>query len=274
MFKRISFALVVLVAIVVGVRAVQHLGPKGRVTRNAFPGTGTVTQVVPHLPSSLPPVGSTTDQIRHPRFKVEMQSITAVDEVGWDWTGFDEIFAVYDTQQHRIVTSAYLMDTGDVVQFPLPGVETEQGALRGLLNESCIWPVLDSEGPGWDCIAEGGAAPVVFAVSLWEEDDQVAFGGLGFCVGGGPNVYPASENIPCIDYHDYLFSSQIYSYTEADLLQELPAPLDHMIIDYGLVRLTPAYEPNSGFEYHIKVRITRVADFIEERPRDVDPTPE
>jgi hypothetical protein len=218
-----------------------------------------------------PPVGM-TDFVRLPRFKVELMTIKAVDETGWDFGGFDEIFAVYDNQQHRIVTSEYLMDSGDVLQFPGPGVEYFPGRLRGDPGQSCIWPV-DERGDGryiptWHCAEAGGAAPVIFAVSLWEADPQHALG--GFCIGGGPTVLPSGAKVPCISYHMHLFSTRIYVFDEAELLEKLPAPFDYMVLDDGYVQHAPLWETDRGFEYHIQVRVIRVHDYIEARPREVE----
>lgn len=197
-------------------------------------------------PSTLGPVGG-TGQVRRPRFKVELISIDAVDETGWDWTGSDEPVVVSDTAEHRIHTSVFEdVDSGDVVTIPP--------------SQSCIWPIADVGDASWTCKPEGGAAPLRFVVSLWEWDDPAPLG--GFCVFRG-GVMPAGAELPCRDSLGWLFSSGVHSYSEADLVKELPSPgmsfdVKPKFIQHGAL--------GTGWEYGLTVRVTRVGDYVEDRP--------
>jgi hypothetical protein len=248
-FSRCVFAILVLAAAAYGVMVLKQLGGEARPRFDVLDAT-------PGPDRPAPPAGGMTDTVRSPRFKVELIHVHAVDETGWfDWTGSDEIIVVYDTPQRRTITSTIEdVDSGETKLLP----ETE----------NCIWPVVDTEGPGWACLAAGGAAPVVFAVSLWEEDNAIPYydtglGGVGFCVSSSPNM-------GCIEEpDDWLFSTQIFSYPEAELETRLPEPGTFFELEDEVSWVAP-----SDFEYWLKVRVTRVADVIEERPRELDPTPQ
>lgn len=203
---------------------------------------------VPPIASLLPPVAPPGGPVRtrHPRFKVELVDIHAIDETGWNFLGSDELTVVYDTPEHRIVTSKIGdVDSGDVVQVPP--------------TQSCIWPIVEVDDDSWSCKPQGGAAPLAFAVSLWEWDGAGPWG--GFCV-TGKSVQPPGAELPCRDYWSWLFNSGIYTYSEADLVQKLPAPGSSFDVEAGYAY--PGFWNN--WEYLLKVRVTRVADYVEELP--------
>lgn len=196
-------------------------------------------------PSRLAPVGS-TGQVRRPRFTIELVRIDAINETGWDWPGSDELVVVYDTAEHRAVTSTFHgVDSGD--QVPIPA------------SQSCIWPIANVKGDAWTCRPQGGAAPLLFAVSLWEWDSKAYLG--QFCVAGA-SVMPAGTALPCADDLGWLFSSRIYSYSEPDLVARLPSP--------GMSFDEQPHFVQHGFwnewEYQLNVRVTRVADVLEDPP--------
>lgn len=105
-------------------------------------------------------------------------------------------------------------------------------------------------------------------MSLWEEDDWIPYydtglGGVGFCVANPPNM-------GCIEEpDDWLFSTRIFSYSETELESRLSEPGAFFELEDEVSWVAP-----SDFEYWLKIRVTRVADHIEERPRDLDPTPQ
>jgi len=76
--------------------------------------------------------GAITDRVVRPRYSVRLISFHAIDETGPDWSGSDEIFAIYETPAYHAATSVYGdIDTGD----------TQQVNLR----HACVTPAVDPD---------------------------------------------------------------------------------------------------------------------------------
>ncbi|HET9275506.1 MAG TPA: hypothetical protein VFN96_05485 [Gemmatimonadales bacterium] len=206
-----------------------------------------------------PAEGGPTDTVRRPRFKVELSAIRAVDETGFDWFGSDQIFALMDSPESRAITDVFGdVDSGEELQVPV--------------QQSCVWPAIDPDGAKnrqWSCAADGAVAPVRFAISLYQRQQRTYYtASTDVCIElaspGVNDVYAVGAEL-CDARTGRRLLGMTYSYDEAQLLQKLPAPLAHMDIEDGFVQ-----HGLSGYEYHFKVRITRMADSVEQRPREVE----
>ena len=196
---------------------------------------------------TAPSPGRTTDPVRHPRFKIELRTITAVDETGPDFAGSDEIFATIDTPSYRAMTRTFGdTDSGDVITVA-----------------RCIWPAEETDtqlNGRWRCAQGGGSGNISFSISLYEHDGYSPIN-PGFCIPGGDDVEePGTEFCPMRTARR-LFTIP-YTHTEAGLTQRLTAPGQSFDVEDGYTQ-----HGFTGFEYLFVYRVTRLPDFIEERPR-------
>lgn len=151
----------------------------------------------------------TQGAIREPRFIVEAVNFRAVDESGRTDAGSDEVFAVFESAQHSMITKTYgNVDTRDVETFDQ--------------NQSCIWPASDPDGTrngAWACAPGGASGPVRFTITLLDEDrnwDAIVGGGIGFC------IYTRNDDLSeCHqDHHSMLFEHE-FSYGVSEILGRL-----------------------------------------------------
>lgn len=246
-------------ALLLGAAACGGTGDARTTPGATSPFAGQSTIAVGAARPNRPAEGGPTDTVRRPRFKVELSAIRAVDETGFDWFSSDRIFALMDSPGSRTVTDVFgNVDSGEELQVPA--------------RQSCVWPAIDpdrAQNRQWTCEAEGGVAPVRFAISLYEPQQRTYYtASTGTCIElaspGVNDVYAVGAEL-CDTRTGRRLLAMTYNYDEAQLLQRLPAPLAHMDIEDGFVQ-----HGLSGYEYYFKVRITRMADSVEQRAREVE----
>jgi hypothetical protein len=181
--------------------------------------------------------GQVGQLIPRPQFIVEAVSFKAIDESGWtDWTN-DEVFAIFQSGQHTMVTRLWgSVDSGDLEYFPE--------------GQTCILPAVDTDGVNgrWACAPEGVRGPFGFTVTLYEKDPDLSYPwGGAFCVPvGATDIVRGS----CDTDNSNILFQQYYSYDVADILA-------HLNPDCRCATETVRQQHNDG-NYEFTVRITRV----------------
>ena len=147
--------------------------------------------------------------IREPRFIVEAVRFKAVDESGRTDLTSDEVFAVFRSGEHSMITEVYDdVDSSDVESF-------EAG-------QSCIWPVADTSQRGertWACSTEGGRGPISFHIELYDLDPNVVDRNIlgRFCIPIGWH----GNTDPCITRHSSQLFNADFSYGVSEILGRL-----------------------------------------------------
>ncbi len=203
------------------------------------------------------------------RFIVEADSFTAVDESGLDWSGSDEIYAIWTSGESGVSTSIVDdVDTGDTVAFPR--------------TENCIFPIeapdsgrlLSGErGDEWSCADGGAFAPVEFNVWLFEHD--VSLTCSEHLIAGGVSLNDCADDL--IGFFEF-------SLDESQMVQTFAFEGSSRLITKhlgGPCGFVPPGEvkgcsglAGSGPEYDFRFRITRVADARTDvvAPTEAEPT--
>ena len=164
-----------------------------------------------------------------PQFVVQAISFTALDETGWDWTGSDEVHAVFvDLASGREVTSPIFEDVnaGETISFGDGGL--------------CIAPQ-----PG----CSPGASRLYFAVALWEKDFSVP----EWITGCYPTIigrHPLYDGGICPG--DDLIGRFELSFSRIELLGEMP--------EVGGSIERKAKPLGGAGSYRVNYRITRQPD--------------
>lgn len=153
---------------------------------NALRGDGQLYELQRRQPEGRFPAGDDLVGVDRggPRFIVEAISFKAVDESDYDYPyTSDEIFAVFSGGGRSTITSTFDdVDTGETRRFAS--------------HQSCIWPAIDPDGTNndrWACDPAGGAGPIEFQVSLYDDDLPLPLS--GFCVSGTGATDVASERL-------------------------------------------------------------------------------
>lgn len=199
-------------------------------TRCRFPGIFSAIAAFVATIVATPAVGQ---RIRVPQFVAHAVKLQVVDETGWDWTGSDEVHAVFvdfNANKERATSVYEESDAGDTVE------------IRD--QDRCIAPLPD---------CNRGARSLNFAVALWEKDWTPTQGLLG-CNPGLVNGHPWYDDGICPG--DDLIGRATISLSQLQLTGTLPT-VGHTV--ERMVRLTGG----SGI-YEFTYRITRLPD-IERR---------
>lgn len=186
-----------------------------------------------------------------PRFVVRAYTFDATDQTGWDWTGSDDLVTIFRTDEYTLVGPEY----GDVDSSNPP--KHYSG------TDSCIMPVVDNTPSDrkWECDSRGVSAPLVFSVTLREQD---SYGLLSFCA----NQYQESGDMRAPDAdvcedgppHD-LIGWRKFTLTLGDLLQKLPRPGDSMSFKNIIGRgCNGDCSRNYDGQYVFRYIVTRVND--------------
>jgi hypothetical protein len=221
--------------------------------RSAVPlGTG-ARSAVPLGPRTRPVIGQ-------PRYTVEARGFMAVDESGYDWSGSDEVFGLFEGDRGSLgVTSVYGdVDSGEFQRFgDHERCIVPQRVLSTNGTSSIVGPLLWAPSDTWDCDPRGVSGPINLHVTLYEDDDDHD---------------PGTEWNPYFirDEDDDLIGRAERSYTADQLASKLPQ-VGHFMTDRitlggpcGL--LEPGDEcvknplSSSGPEYIFNILIRRVED--------------
>lgn len=191
-------------------------------------------------------VAALTDEVRTPRFQVRLISFTANDETGPDWSGSDEIYAVYETANYRAATSVYGdIDTGDTQRINL--------------RHNCAVGALDPDGlrnQRWRCDIAGVPGPIEFSISLYETDGNSPFRSGACLAGGTTDLAPRNATQCSLESRQRVFHHQ-RTFTEQALLTLLPEPNQQreFVVD--------------GDQYTITFRVDRKADVVTQADRAI-----
>lgn len=136
-----------------------------------------------------------------PQFVVHAVSFTADDETGWDWTGSDEVHAVFadfNPINERATSEYDHVNAGETIAFIAP--------------DQCI-------SPQPNCL--GGTGQVRFSVALWEADADIGWSGI-FGV-EKPDLIGAHDMYETgIDSGDDLIGRAELGFSKTQLLGTLP----------------------------------------------------
>lgn len=228
---RAALASVIASSVLAGAAFAQTGNPAGRAYQ--------VQQAQAQLRARPGQLGQLTAPRGGPRFIVEAVSFKAVDESGWtDWTN-DEVFAIFRSGQHTMVTRLWgSVDSGETELFPTA--------------QNCILPAVDTDGVNgrWACAPEGVQGPFGFTVTLYEKDPDLSYPwGGAFCAPAGSTDIVRGS---CDTDNSNILFEQYYSYDVADILAHL---LPHCRCAEETVRQRRD-GPDSTYEF--TVRITRV----------------
>lgn len=172
--------------------------------------------------------------IRVPQFVAHAIKLQVVDETGWwDWTGSDEVRAVFvdfNANRERATSLYEETDTGDTVEF------RDQ--------DRCI-------GPQPNC--NQGARSLNFGVALWEDDWSPSDIFVG-CRPTALGMHPWYDDGVCTG-DDRIGSAQI-SLSQLQLTGALPT------VGHTIERMVPLTGGDGQYQFHY--RITRLPDV--ERP--------
>jgi hypothetical protein len=216
-------------------------------------------------PARAPPE---TGIISTPRFFVEALSFHAHNETGFDFPGADEVVAVFDTPQYRLITDYYEdVDTGETKFFRS--------------QHNCVLPATDPGAPdlAWSCIEAGAPGPISFTVALYEYDGPLPLG--DFCIDAYPpnDLYP-HQGEPCRikpEFSDLIGKDRV-DLSMAQLLAAMPRSGDthtgSVLLFGGCDAVAqPGCTAGGTFgpdpEYRVTYRVTRVGNQVETPPREV-----
>lgn len=133
-----------------------------------------------------------------PQFAVEALRFKALDETGWDFTGSDEIYAVFSdmdpTHSDRITAVYGNVDAGDIVNFSA--------------NDSCMAP---------QPTCQRGMRRLYVVFSFWEHDHHRY---MNFCPGGFGNDHKILREGIC-PHHDFVGWGS-FTLSEQQLVAALP----------------------------------------------------
>jgi len=221
--------------------------------------------VAPRQPGAnvRPPEAAVTTR---PRFKVEAIGFRAHNETGWDFLGSDEVIAVFNAGDYRVMTDTF----GDV----------DGGESRTFrAGQTCIWPATDVPGHdrSWSCAPNGAPGPVSFNAALYEYDGSRF--PAGFCVrNSGPTdlLPPQSQNCRIDSEVASLIGSRPVRMSVAELTAALPRAGDSL---EGSLQLFGGCEGDCvaggpfgpSPDYTLRYRIVRTSDEVVVPPRDADP---
>lgn len=147
-------------------------------------------------------------QRTEPRFMAWPVSIYANDETGADWTGSDEVYAIF--RDPATNSAVYTPQWGDV----------DTGETRHFAQaNACLTPIGQTYDGGngrpiaWRCREGGIAGPFSFTVELWESDSSWT---PHACIGSLPGEVGAHN---CADD---LIARYTIAYSNAELLAAMP----------------------------------------------------
>jgi hypothetical protein len=207
--------------------------------------------------AAIPLLGSSQVPQGEPRYTVEVTSIEAVDEWGWD-IDKDEVFGVFDTNRgFRTVTSLYRgMDTGEQVDLlRFERCLAPQRVLSGVSRNG----LLAASIARWECDTRGVPAPISVNLALWEDED---------CYSAFP--YSCSDGYQggVVDSADGLIGRVEWTYTQRWLASILDHVGESLTMPFTLGGRCGYQDPNhvcgdvlaTGPEYKVTVVIRRVND--------------
>jgi hypothetical protein len=182
-----------------------------------------------------------------PQFVAEAVSFKAIDESGYDWSGSDEVYAVFSDLNPNLldlVTSTYGdVDTGETRTFKT--------------DERCIAPR-----PKCD---HGVSQILHFKLSFWERDEFPN----EFCYGDSLGLHESLRKGKC-SYDDLIGREEVLMSREQLLarLRRVGASVEHKLILGGPCGPPPPGEGHTacggfgatGPEYEFTFRITRLPD--------------
>jgi hypothetical protein len=207
--------------------------------------------------AAIPPLGTAQVPKGEPRYTVEVKSIEAVDEWGWDFDE-DQVFGVFDSNRgFPTATSVYRsMDTGDQVDLPrLEQCLAPQRTFSGTASDGLLW----APGDRWECDPRGVPAPIGVNLGLWEDED---------CNPIFPTSCFDQYNGGPIDSADGLIGRAEWTYTPRYLASILDHVGESLTQKFTLGGRCGYQEPNhvcgdvlaTGPEYKVTVVIRRVSD--------------
>lgn len=166
-----------------------------------------------------------------PQFIVQAVSFKAIDETGWDWTGSDEVHAVFadfNPINERATSEYDHVNAGETIAF--------------IADDQCISPLPD---------CSHGSDRVRFAVALWEADVDLGFSGI-FGLDKPDQIGAHDMYETGIDSGDDLIGRAQVAFSRIQLLGTLPNVGD--VVERQLT-LT-----GGAGDYRFNYRITRLPD--------------
>ncbi|MBI1186732.1 MAG: hypothetical protein GC206_05280 [Alphaproteobacteria bacterium] len=143
-----------------------------------------------------------------PRFTAEAMIIHAINETGWDRSGSDEVYVVFEDRnngQRRFTESFGDVDTGETRR--IRGANACMGPLDYAGYDNAYMPPA-----AWRCRSPGEAGGLDFTITLYEQD-----GWSPFACAVTPNQQAYKKNCD-----DDLIANFAYRYSAARLVQMMP----------------------------------------------------
>ena len=166
-----------------------------------------------------------------PQFMVQAVSFKALDETGWDWTGSDEVHAVFadfNPIDERSTSEYDHVNAGETIAF--------------IAADQCISPLPD---------CSHGRDRVRFAVALWEADVDLGFSGI-FGLDKPDHIGAHDMYETGIDNSDDLIGRAQVDFSRIEILGTLPNVGD-------VVERQIKLKGGAG-DYRFNYRITRLPD--------------
>lgn len=205
------------------------------------------------------------------RYKVELITVKALDETGFNWPGSDEILVIADVDGVRDIGSYELW-----IQKGLGDMDKNETVTISQEN-ACLLPAIDNVKDGkWTCAEAGHPAPFTLTFTVIEKDgvgrvvweSLTRLEGVGFCITGSQS--DISSNCLSGGGADEFNSvgSVRRAYTMADLagLTVGQTRQDNLVVDVCSAMLTIdggtcGYSSWNNYwngVYRLSVRVTRL----------------